>query len=232
MTTPVSHGAAPPPPPEYRPWKALAIVSKYLWQKALGSGEDRFHNRRMTRSAFKQQFLPPPHGEVKEQKKRKHGDGKGQKKRRIRIRDFTIEERMAYGKRVEESDGFDVGQVPDEVLEPGLIRPIPIKSPRGLKEFNDLSKLAIKDYNERNGTSYQFAKLIRVNCRSVMGIVYYITFLGKEDRAGAPPKNFQAEVYVWLDEPTIDFCRVEQNFKLPRDASRIQTLETQICLLG
>lgn len=46
--------------------------------------------------------------------------------------------------------GFDVGQVPDEVLEPGLIRPIPIKSPRGLKEFNDLSKLAIKDYNERN----------------------------------------------------------------------------------
>ncbi|KAI8522789.1 hypothetical protein RHMOL_Rhmol13G0023900 [Rhododendron molle] len=217
MTTPVGHGAAPPPPPEYRPWKvALAIVSKHLWQKALGSGEDRFHNRRMTRSAFKQQFLPPPHGEVKEQKKRKHGDGKGQKKPRIRFRDFTIDERRDYNKRVKESDGFDVGEVPDKVLEPGLIRPIPFKSPRGVKEFNDLSKLAIEHYNKDNGTSYQFAKLIRVNCRCDKGRVYYITFLGKDDRAGAPPKNFQAEVYVWLDESTIEFCRVEQNSKLPR----------------
>lgn len=58
----------------------------------------------MTRSAFKQQFLPPPHGEVKEQKKRKHVDGKGQKKQRIRFRDFTIDERRDYNKRVEESE--------------------------------------------------------------------------------------------------------------------------------
>lgn len=46
--------------------------------------------------------------------------------------------------------GFDVGEVPDKVLEPGLIRPILFKSPRGVKEFNDLSKLAIEHYNKQN----------------------------------------------------------------------------------
>ncbi|KAF7121278.1 hypothetical protein RHSIM_Rhsim13G0014700 [Rhododendron simsii] len=206
MPTMVSDGAASPPSPT----PALAIVSEHLPQKAWGSGEDPSYYRRMPRSAFK--LLPQPLllGELKEQKKRKHVDGKGQRKPRIRFRDFTIDERRDYNKRLEESEGFDVGKVPDKVLEPNLIKPIPFKSPRGVKEFNDLSKLAIEHYNKGNETSYKFVKLIKVNCRRVQGIVYYITFLGKEDRAGDPPKNFQARVHVWPDESTIDFCRVEK----------------------
>lgn len=46
--------------------------------------------------------------------------------------------------------GFDVRKVPDKVLEPGLIKPIPFKSPRGVKEFNALSRLAIEHYNKEN----------------------------------------------------------------------------------
>ncbi|KAG5514277.1 hypothetical protein RHGRI_035621 [Rhododendron griersonianum] len=192
--------------------EALAIVSEPLPQKAWGSGEDPFYYRRMTRSASK--LLPQPLllGELKEQKKRKHVDGKGPKKPRIRFRDFTIDERRDYNKRVEESEGFDVGKVPDKVLEPGLIKPIPIKSPRGVKEFNDLSRLAIERYNKQNEKSYKFVKLIRVNCRRVKGLVYYITFLGKEDGSCDPPKNFQARMLpesihwkpksVYLDDET------------------------------
>ncbi|KAG5514271.1 hypothetical protein RHGRI_035617 [Rhododendron griersonianum] len=146
MPTLVSDGAASPPSPT----PALVIVSEHLPQKAWGSGEDPFYYLRMTRSASKQLPQPLLLGELKAQKKRKHVDGKGPKKPRIRFRDFTIDERRDYNKRVKESEGFDVGKVPDKVLEPGLIKPIPFKSPRGVKEFNDLSRLAIEHYNKEN----------------------------------------------------------------------------------
>ncbi|KAI8522717.1 hypothetical protein RHMOL_Rhmol13G0018400 [Rhododendron molle] len=172
----------------------------------------------MTRSASKQLPQLLLLAELKEQKKRKHVDGKGPKKPRIRVREFSVDERRDYYKRVRESEGFDVGKVPDKVLEPGLIYPIPFKSPRGVKEFNDMSRQAIEHYNKVNEKSYKFVKLIKVNCRPVKGRVYYITFLGKEDRSLDPPKNFQARVYVWLDESTIHFCRVEKipNSLVPR----------------
>ncbi|KAG5540017.1 hypothetical protein RHGRI_020300 [Rhododendron griersonianum] len=177
-----------------------------------------FADRRMTRSEFL------------ELQKQRQGDGKPrqrrrQKKKKIKkkmlkparvntltgrdryVRDFTPEEREVYNKRVRESKGFDVGEIPDEVILSPVIREIPLDPRCSIIVYSTTSaNTALRDYNKDNHTKYQFVKLVRVCYRLAMGNMYYITFQAEQNGI---TRNFQARVREFLGMH-IEFCREEK----------------------
>ncbi|KAF7128938.1 hypothetical protein RHSIM_Rhsim10G0206900 [Rhododendron simsii] len=126
---------------------------------------------------------------------------------RIRVRNFTNEEREIYNKMVFESDGFDCPYVPPEIAIPGILKPVKVEQLKGLE---DMADLALKHYNAQNNTSYQFVKVIKANMRWDGGSTYNITFQAKDNTTCSPPRNFQARVTKFMDNTKVLFCRVEQ----------------------
>ncbi|KAG5540016.1 hypothetical protein RHGRI_020300 [Rhododendron griersonianum] len=184
-----------------------------------------FADRRMTRSEFL------------ELQKQRQGDGKPrqrrrQKKKKIKkkmlkparvntltgrdryVRDFTPEEREVYNKRVRESKGFDVGEIPDEVILSPVIREIPLDPRCSIIVYSTTSaNTALRDYNKDNHTKYQFVKLVRVCYRLAMGNMYYITFQAEQNGI---TRNFQARVREFLGMH-IEFCREEKKPNLTEE---------------
>ncbi|KAH7864345.1 hypothetical protein Vadar_028551 [Vaccinium darrowii] len=133
--------------------------------------------------------------------------------RSTHFRYFTPEEREAYHKRVEESEGFDSGSYPLEVCLSNPITEISLERRSYSREYSTYAaKRALTGYNKKKRTKYQFVKLVRVCVCSSPG-EYYITFQAMQDgRAPSPPRNFQALV---LHKGTrIKFCREEKKPKL------------------
>ncbi|XP_069155535.1 multicystatin-like [Solanum lycopersicum] len=60
-------------------------------------------------------------------------------------------------------------------------------------EFDDLARFAVKDYNQKNGSSLEFEKVLKVKKQIVAGIMYYITFEGTE---GGKKKEYEAKIWV------------------------------------
>ncbi|XP_058220912.1 uncharacterized protein LOC131331094 isoform X5 [Rhododendron vialii] len=67
-----------------------------------------------------------------------------------------------------------------------------------------------KRANETEATTYKFVKLIRVNMKSVGGILYYVTFQAKDMKPGSRPQNFQTRVFKSIRETEVHLCRLEQ----------------------
>ncbi|KAE9459362.1 hypothetical protein C3L33_08739, partial [Rhododendron williamsianum] len=107
------------------------------------------------------------------------------------VRYFTPEEREAYEKKLKETEGFDVGKYPLEVMLSKPIREISLKIPTESVEFStEAAKMALRGYNRKELTTYRFIKLVRL-CKSSCGCrdaMYYITFQAKKDgKAYSPP---------------------------------------------
>ncbi|XP_058193684.1 uncharacterized protein LOC131310593 isoform X2 [Rhododendron vialii] len=182
------------------------------------------------RSALKQkqehldgtkQKLQKRHGEEGKVQKKKKKKKKNKNKKEVDLRlprcYLTREETVEYNRKVKESGGFDVGDLPSGVLD-YCIKPLTIDETRSRKsmlKFQDMAKTAIRVYNEEHDTKYQFVKVIRVNWRMSIWSFYYITFEAKDDMTSSPPQNFQAYVRMSSEgEKTIKFCRVEQKSEL------------------
>lgn len=186
--------------------------------------DDHLSNCRLTRSAFKKQQLQ----QQAEGKGKKHAKKKGKKRQpwwkklptipMSSLRDFTREELQRYKTMVQQSDGFDVGYVPDEIFM-DIIVPLNFENyDRGTRKiYENMSKKAIQEYNAQHGTTYEFVKLIRLNRKAVAGRLYFLTFEAKEDTTDAAPQNFQARVFCSIHSTTeVQFCRVEKQYsKLP-----------------
>ncbi|KAI8574695.1 hypothetical protein RHMOL_Rhmol01G0374600 [Rhododendron molle] len=126
------------------------------------------------------------------------------------FRKFTSQEKSDYNRRAEQSEGFDVGDVPDDIdIWDMPIRPLDILSDsETLKELENYAKLALDKYNKDNKTSFKFAKIVRANysgsCCGWSG--HYITLQAKQ-MPGSHPMNIQALVKTWRDEVKLEFCR-------------------------
>ncbi|XP_027773479.1 multicystatin-like isoform X2 [Solanum pennellii] len=79
-------------------------------------------------------------------------------------------------------------------------------------EFDDLARFAVQDYNQKNGSSLEFEKVLNVKKQIVAGIMYYITFEGTE---GGKKKEYEAKIWVKESE---NFKKVV-GFKLVGDDS-------------
>ncbi|KAG5540020.1 hypothetical protein RHGRI_020302 [Rhododendron griersonianum] len=189
---------------------------------------DDYANRRMTRSAFKQQ--QEQKGDEKpqqqQQKKRKR---KNKKKKPVvddtpkiswrHMRYFTPEEREAYQKKLKESEGFDVGKYTSEVALSNPISEISLEEHSEVSDFStEAAKMAIRDYNRKKRTKYEFVKLVRVCIGLCTGWMYYITFQAKQDgMAPSPPRNFQARIHNFIGMH-VQFCREEKKPQLTEGA--------------
>ncbi|KAH7845356.1 hypothetical protein Vadar_001077 [Vaccinium darrowii] len=197
------------------------------------SNQKKFANRRMTRSSFKQQ-QEQKGGEKPQQQKQQQQQQKKKRKREKKkmtpfaddptkvirtpntggkryMRYFTPEEREAYHKKYIETEGFDMGKYPFEVTLSNPIREISLEKPSACSlDSLEGAKMAIRDYNRKNRTKYQFAKLVRVCLEFCTGIRYYITFQAKQNgKSPSPPCNFQACVKFFLGLH-VEFCREEK----------------------
>ncbi|KAI8546731.1 hypothetical protein RHMOL_Rhmol07G0142700 [Rhododendron molle] len=187
---------------------------------------DDYTNCRMTRSAFKQQHEQK--GDEKpqqqQQKKRKR---KNKKKKPVvddtpkiswgsrYMRYFTPEEREAYQKKLKESEGFDVGKYTTEVALSNPISEISLEEHSEVSDFStEAAKMAIRGYNRKKRTKYEFVKLVKVCIGLCTGWMYYITFQAKQDgMAPSPPRNFQARVHNLIGIH-VQFCREEKKPQL------------------
>ncbi|KAA8523135.1 hypothetical protein F0562_009558 [Nyssa sinensis] len=75
-----------------------------------------------------------------------------------------------------------------------------------LKNLNKLSDLAVKHYNEKSNSKYEFVKFVKATVLPHRGFLYHITFEAKEkDAVDGQSITFQAKVYdgrkLWDTEP-------------------------------
>jgi len=129
---------------------------------------------------------------------------------------MTDEELKAYKKKAKESEGFDVGEVPEDVFM-NIIIPCELDGPASeLRPYNKMAKKALVAYNQENGTEYKFVKHVRVNRKGGATVSsYFITFEAKDKKAGS--QNFQTAVGCHRDIIDIGFCRVEKKIaRTPR----------------
>ncbi|KAE9464081.1 hypothetical protein C3L33_04047, partial [Rhododendron williamsianum] len=125
---------------------------------------------------------------------------------------FTYQERWAYKRRLNESGGFDVGDVPDNV-DPRLTPIKPYKvlgrpdADIRLKKVEKYSKLALDKYNKDNKTKFEFGKFLKANVTTYSCRLWYVTFQSKH-MPGFRPKNFQAVVHTnQYDEGDVKLCK-------------------------
>ncbi|KAF7123987.1 hypothetical protein RHSIM_Rhsim12G0082000 [Rhododendron simsii] len=203
-------------PPAFNGWE--------VWKKDLKARSAL--KRKQEHGDGTKRKLQKQHGEegkVQKNKSKSKSKSKGKNKNKNKKREedlrlpprcyLTREETVEYNRKVKESEGFDVGDLPRGVLD-YCIKPIPL-SRKSMLKFQDMAKTAIRVYNEEHGTKHQFVKVIRVNWRMSICSFYYITFEAKDDMTSSPLQNFQAYVRRSSEgEKTIEFCRVEQKSEL------------------
>ncbi|KAF7137339.1 hypothetical protein RHSIM_Rhsim07G0120100 [Rhododendron simsii] len=121
--------------------------------------------------------------------------------------------------------GFDVGKYTSEVALSNPISEISLEEPSEGSDYSTkAAKMAIRDYNRKKRTKYQFVKLVRVCIGFCKGWMYYITFQAKQDgMAPSPPRNFQARVHRFMGMH-IQFCREEKKPQLTEGTCRFSYL--------
>ncbi|XP_073103786.1 uncharacterized protein [Elaeis guineensis] len=75
----------------------------------------------------------------------------------------------------------------------------------------DFSELALKKYNNDNGTNYELVEVVKVNMRIVSGVIFYITFTAKDaDATDGVPEVFQARVVNLINNGVeVCLCRLK-----------------------
>ncbi|KAE9459348.1 hypothetical protein C3L33_08740, partial [Rhododendron williamsianum] len=142
---------------------------------------------------------------LEREKEQRQGDGKPQQQRRRQqkkkikkkmlnpvrvntltgrdrcVRDFTPEEREVYNKRVRESEGFDVGEIPDEVILNLVIREIPLDPRCSIIVYSTTSaNTALRDYNKDNAEQNGITRNFQARVREFLGM--HIEFCREEKK--------------------------------------------------
>ncbi|KAI8556463.1 hypothetical protein RHMOL_Rhmol05G0254700 [Rhododendron molle] len=118
--------------------------------------------------------------------------------------ELTSTQRLDYEKRLRESGGFDVGDIPAYVSNVP-VRPFELGSPMLVKMIEGYAKSALGQHNKRNNTKYEFVKVLKANIGGYSpGWTYYITSQVKDlAGSGSPTLNFQAEVNSLEDQEAV-----------------------------
>ncbi|KAF7113490.1 hypothetical protein RHSIM_RhsimUnG0120300 [Rhododendron simsii] len=118
--------------------------------------------------------------------------------------ELTPTQRLDYEKRLRESGGFDVGDIPACVSNIP-VRPFVLGSPMLVKMIEGYAKSALDQHNKHNNTKYQFVKVLKANIGGYSpGWTYYITSQVKDMAgSGSPTLNFQAEVNSLEDQEAV-----------------------------
>ncbi|KAG5549975.1 hypothetical protein RHGRI_015067 [Rhododendron griersonianum] len=108
---------------------------------------------------------------------------RGKKERKLRLRpDFVVltsTQRWDYEKRLHDSEGFDVGDIPTYAFVP--VRPFVLDSHESLERIEGYAKLALDEHKKCNNTKYQIVKALKANIDAgCPGRTYYITFQVKD----------------------------------------------------
>lgn len=111
-------------------------------------------------------------------------------KRQQRFRRMNGEEFSDYMKKVEESDGFDVGGCSGCL--PGRIVPVGGCNWQAAHEAAEFAAKAQK--KEKGGKRIEFRRLVKANAQAVSGILFYLTFIGM-DTADKLEKTYRAKVW-------------------------------------
>ncbi|KAG5554030.1 hypothetical protein RHGRI_011784 [Rhododendron griersonianum] len=108
----------------------------------------------------------------------------------------TVTSPMKSGRYTTRSwmSGFDAWQCPENITEMGLIKTLLVSkegSPDEYEKFNQLSQFALDQYNDQQGTNFQFVKVLKANVEFSGSCIYYLTFQAEDTSSGAF-ENFQA----------------------------------------
>lgn len=171
------------------------------------------------RGMTRQQILAELSGNVNQQQEEGKPKMRKSPEKRDRRRRFTCQERGDYNRRLKESGGFDVGDIPDDIdIRETPIMPYEVlvgsQNPSEVARLNKVenySKLALDKYNKDNKTKFQFGKFLKATVGGRCGRgrwSYYVTFQSKY-MPGSRPKNFQAHVIGghYIDEGEVEHCR-------------------------
>ncbi|XP_022137526.1 uncharacterized protein LOC111008952 [Momordica charantia] len=128
-------------------------------------------------------------------------------------REMTLEEEIEYYIALKKTEGFDMPSFPDSYAC-GRIETITGSRLHSeeLQECADKDK-AVDYFNQQNGTSFEFVKMVKATNKAVVGIMYYLTFEVKQ--MGSPPnsptKTLQARVLRGLPigHFDVELCRPE-----------------------
>ncbi|KAI8533624.1 hypothetical protein RHMOL_Rhmol10G0023700 [Rhododendron molle] len=131
----------------------------------------------------------------------------------IEFRELPSKQQKAYCKRLRNSTGFDVGDIPDNVIDIP-VRPYKLDIPEAVEMIGGFSKLALDQHNKDNGTKYQLVKVLKANIGGILGgkrgRTYYITFQVRDMAgSGSPTLNLQAVVKTLKDQATVTFSAPE-----------------------
>ncbi|KAG5527205.1 hypothetical protein RHGRI_028190 [Rhododendron griersonianum] len=131
----------------------------------------------------------------------------------IEFCELPSKQQKAYRKRLRKSTGFDVGDIPDNVV--GIpVRPYKLDTHDSLEIIGGFSKLALDQHNKDNGTKYQLVKVLKANIGDILGgkrgRTYYITFQVKDMAgSGSPTLNLQAVVKTLKGQATVTYSAPE-----------------------
>ncbi|MED6111285.1 hypothetical protein PIB30_051101 [Stylosanthes scabra] len=99
---------------------------------------------------------------------------------------MTDEELREYKKYAKASQGFDVPKFKGKLV--GMIVPYNLNEIT-TPILTDFSKQALRFYNNKNSTGFEFVKVVKATYRLVAGRIYYITF---EALSSNVPATFRA----------------------------------------
>ncbi|KAI8536175.1 hypothetical protein RHMOL_Rhmol10G0235800 [Rhododendron molle] len=124
-------------------------------------------------------------------------------------RRLTEKEWEDYNECLEKSEGFDVGDVPDGILDIP-VTPLSLDDPETMKDLQMYSIFALEEHNKPEKKKYQFVKVLKANISLRRGFLYYITFQAERITGfGFPPLNFRAKVHTLQGRMTVNFCEPE-----------------------
>ncbi|PHT78047.1 hypothetical protein T459_16099 [Capsicum annuum] len=136
--------------------------------------------------------------EEREMQKKLEEDIAMEKRRVVPYYDIDPEE---YDRQAKESDGFHVTVIkpsirnwPVSTLPSGVPFIFPLQGVENDPKIIEMSQLAIDKYNLAKGRDYKFVKILKANRMLVAGMLYYITFVSKDNNNDKNEDTFQAQV--------------------------------------
>ncbi|XP_047262043.1 uncharacterized protein LOC124895653 [Capsicum annuum] len=123
---------------------------------------------------------------------------------------MSRENRNAYWRQVDESEGFDITL--DLDLGARIVAPIvPIRHNKNGPTYSEISRLAIATYNSENNTRYEFVENLSVTASLAAGYWCRNTFLARDSDAPNNVKTFQGLGFWGISgERKIQFCRLKK----------------------
>ncbi|KAM7500567.1 hypothetical protein LguiA_024981 [Lonicera macranthoides] len=126
---------------------------------------------------------------------------------------ITRKEASIYCKAIKKSQGYDLAFLPYSVMRAGMMTPVLLHKYEDVaQELARYSKLALRYYNKKNGTNYDFKRLVKANAQAACVKLYRITFVAGNFAAYPAEQDttFQAKVLLKLRRDIeILLCRIK-----------------------